>query len=126
MPPAWPRALAELGAPGTYRVSEVVHLRQKFGERTADEKWLTVLADEGEWAVLSKDGFKKSDAEKALIRRAGLAVFVLAPAWNKSPHWQATVQMIRWWPKIVETSHLTRTALRVPWNVTSKLEGIRL
>jgi hypothetical protein len=107
-------------------VEDVVPLRDKFDTSVTDEEWLSVLAGEGDWAIVSKDGFKKSDAEKRLIQRAGLTVFVLAPAWNKSPHWDATVQIVRWWPKLVDVASVTRAALRVPWNVSSKLDSIKL
>lgn len=123
--PGWPRALNALSA-SLDGVGVVVPLRDKFDVSATDEQWLTVLAEEGDWAIVSKDGFRKSDAEKKLIQRAGLAVFILAPAWSKFPHWDATVQMIRWWPKIVGAASLTTAALRVPWNISSKLDSIKL
>ncbi|WP_395699933.1 hypothetical protein [Aquabacterium sp.] len=125
MPPSWPRAISALVVGKDARVSEVTHLRDKFDPSTPDEQWLRTLADEGDWVVVSKDGFKKSDGEKHLVHRAGLAVFVLAPAWAKQKHWECTVQIIRWWPKLVDTAALARAALRVPWNVTSKMDSIR-
>lgn len=84
--PVWPRALEPLSnlLDGD-DVQSVVHLKDRFDRSASDEQWLAALAKEGHWAVVSSDGFRKSDAEKALIR---------GPAWPYSslrPHGTATL-----------------------------------
>lgn len=125
LPPGLARAVSALAVGIDPRVEEVAHLRDRFNESTLDHVWLRALATERNWAVISQDGFAKSDVEKALIRRAGLAVFVLEPAWSKEKHWEKCVQLIRWWPKIVAQADLSTTAVRVPWNTTSKFRELR-
>lgn len=126
LPPGLPRAISALSVGIDSRVETVTHLRDRFHPSTADAVWLRELAGEGDWAVISQDGFGKSDIEKSLIRRAGLAVFVLEPAWCKQRHWEKCVQLIRWWPKIVGHAELASTAVRVPWNLPSKFRDLRL
>jgi hypothetical protein len=122
--PAWPRALRAL-SDTLKHVDEVVALRDRFEASSSDAIWLKALAEEGDWAIVSADGFRKSDAEKQLIHKAGLAVFVLAPTWNHFAHWERTVQIIRWWPKMVEQAQLARVAVRVPWKTSSRFDSLR-
>jgi len=122
--PAWPRALKAL-SDSVKNVDDVSALRDRFDASSPDVAWLTGLAEDGNWAIISSDGFRKSDAEKPLMHKAGLSVFVLAPAWNNFHHWERTVQIIRWWPKIVEQAQLARVAVRVPWKTSSRFDSLR-
>jgi hypothetical protein len=127
LPPSLARGIGELSKFDP-KVEQVIALRDKFEANTSDEIWLSHLADEGGWIIISRDKFKKSSAEQELIRRRGLTVFVLDPQWNK-PYWVQAAQLVQWWPKILAVSQLTsKTALRVPWRVTSKstFEQIRI
>lgn len=126
LPPTLARALHALSSGVDPGVDQVIPLRDKFAPDTKDPAWLSALAREGDWAVISQDGFNKSDIEKALIERAGLMVFVLEPAWGKQQYWAKCVQLIRWWPKILSIAALSTSAVRVPWNTTSKTRSLRL
>jgi hypothetical protein len=123
--PTWPEALRALSRTLDH-VDDVVHLRDKFSYDAQDDHWLSVLAAEGSWAVISKDAFNKTDNEKQLIRSSGLSVFMLAPAWGPARPWDSTVQIVRWWPHIVAIANRSKAALRVPWNIGSKLGSMRL
>lgn len=125
LPPHLARAISALAVSVDPRVAEVVHLRDKFAPSTSDSVWLAELVGEGDWAVISQDGFAKSDIEKTLISRAGVTVFVLEPAWAKQRYWDKCVQAIRWWPKIVAQTELSTSSVRVPWNTTSKFRDLR-
>lgn len=101
-------------------VKEVVHLRQKFSPSTPDSVWLNTLVEEGGWTVISIDRFKKSSAERQLIRSQGLTVFVLDPQWS-TPYWKQAAQLVVWWPDILAVAKRTSgAALRVPWRRTNK------
>ena len=109
-------------------VERVIPLKDKFAPNTPDPEWLGVLLEEGGWIVVSIDRFKKSTAEREMLRRQGLTVFVLDPQWSK-PYWAQAAQLVQWWPKILDVAKLTsKTALWVPWRFTSKstFEQIRV
>ena len=100
----------------------------KFAANTPDLEWLSALAAEDGWIVVSIERFKKSTTEREMLRRQGLTVFVLDPQWSK-PYWGQAAQLLLWWPQIVHVAKLTpTTALRVPWRYTSKstFEQIRV
>ena len=119
LPPSLARGMAELSK-FEADVQAVIALRDKFKPSEADEAWLATLIAEGGWFVLSLDGFRKSPAEKELIRRHGLTVFVLDRQWNK-PYWEQTANLVKWWPKILGMARLSsRAAHRVPWHFTNK------
>lgn len=126
LPPFLARGIGELSK-FEPDVGRVIALRDKFPQATPDEEWLSALAEEGGWVVLSIDRFNKSAAERELVRRHGLTVFVLDPQWSK-PYWVQSAQLVKWWPKILDVARLTsKSAMRVPWNFTNKstFEGIR-
>lgn len=102
-------------------VKQVIHHTEKFQRNAPDDHWLQALVKEGGWIIVSCDQFKKSSAERELIRRHGLTVFVLDPQWAGKPYWEQAAQLVRWWPKILEVARLTsKTALRVPWRLSNR------
>ena len=127
LPPSLARGIGELSKSDPV-VEKVIPLREKFSASTPDVEWLGALVEEGGWTVVSIDRFKKSTAEREMLRRQGLTVFVLDRQWSK-PYWSQAAQLVLWWPKIIEVAKLTsKTALRVPWRYTSKstFEQIRV
>ncbi len=119
LPPSLARGIGGLS---TFEgdIEQVIPLRDKFRPNEDDVVWLSQLATEGGWIVISIDRFKKSSAERELMRRQGLTVFVLDPQWSK-PYWQQAAQLVLWWPKILKVARLTsRSAMRVPWRFTNK------
>ena len=127
LPPSLARGISALSSREP-DVEAVVSLREKFEPGALDEVWLPALAAEGGWVVISIDRFRKTAAERELIRRHGLMVFVLDPQWSK-PYWVQAAQLVQWWPKILGMARLTsKSAMRVPWKFTNKstFEQIRL
>jgi hypothetical protein len=127
LPPSLARGIGELSKFDPL-VEQVIPLRDRFPANTPDVQWLGHLAKEGGWRVVSIDRFKKSSAEREMLRRQGLTVFVLDPQWSGQPYWIQAAQLVRWWPKILEVAKLTsNAALRVPWRhgTKSTFEQIR-
>ena len=130
LPPSWARGLREISdnkfADG--HCTEVVALKERFKSNTPDTEWLGVLGGEGSWAVLTADHFRsKGNAEREVIRRSGLSVFVLTKSWNSQQFWPRTAQLFHWWPRIVDQSNAVKAAaLEVPWRSTSKFVYIKL
>jgi hypothetical protein len=63
-------------------VHEVVHLRDRFAPNTKDHDWISALAAEGRWAVLSQDGLRKNDLERSALFQISSALLkgiALAP-----------------------------------------------
>lgn len=56
---------------------EVFALKDKFPPDIKDIDWITTLSSEKDWAVVSQDRFRKGDAEKEVLRKSGLTVFIL-------------------------------------------------
>jgi hypothetical protein len=108
------------------QIGEVVHLRTKFRPDAPDIEWITALGQEGGWTIISRDGFrKKNGAEREVLRRYGLSVFVLQSSWASRPYWELSAQFIAWWPRIVAHSCTTeRAALEVPWRTGGKFQQI--
>ncbi|MGD9618213.1 MAG: hypothetical protein AB7H90_24010 [Alphaproteobacteria bacterium] len=62
----------------------VVHLTDRFARDTDDRDWITALAAEGEWVVISGDmRIFRNRLEREAWRRSRLVVFFLAPQWRR-------------------------------------------
>ena len=129
LPPSWARGLDSLSKDKFGSdVGRVVTLRDQFPQNTADPEWLGTLGKEGDWAVISSDFFRKSKAEREVIRQYGLSVFVLGKAWHeKHPFWPRTAQLMHWWPRIVvHANTVSKAAVEVPWRTSGKFIQISL
>jgi predicted nuclease of predicted toxin-antitoxin system len=63
----------------------IVHLTDHFARDTEDRDWITALAAEGEWIVISGDvRIYRNRLEREAWRRSGLVVFFLAPQWSRA------------------------------------------
>lgn len=122
------RGIKELSAvtPG---VEQVIHLKDRFARNADDLLWISELADDGPWYIISIDRLNKQHgAEREALRRAGHTVFILDGQWSKHGFWLQTERFIRWWPQIVAQSALVSGgAFRVPWlhSTQSKFQAIK-
>lgn len=92
LPPALARALNELTRADGH---SVLPLKDKFPQNTTDVEWISVLSDEGGWAVISQDKFTKGDIEKRAFRECGLPVFCLAKHWGNESYWNKAHNLVR-------------------------------
>lgn len=93
-----------------------------------DQEWLTRLQQEVNWAIISRDRFKKGDPERLAFEYAGLPIFNLGKDWNKRKSWVMAVQLIRWWPTISKEVMRGHGPMyyELPWGVSGELKGRRL
>lgn len=130
LPPVWAKGLNEFSSNqfDSKSFTQVVALRDKFPHGTPDVDWLKALGEEGGWAVVSADFFRsKGNAEREMIRRQGLSVFVLNKSWHNFKFWSRTAQLLHWWPEIVRQANSVQAyAVEVPWKTSSKLIGLKL
>lgn len=120
LPPPLARALHELSLERE-RI-EVFHLRERFDGATPDIDWITTLSSERDWVIVSKDRFRKGDAEKAALKRSGLVVFYLNKSWGNQKYWSIAQRLVHWWPSIIAQARIIEggAAFEVPWNSASK------
>ncbi|WP_349255412.1 hypothetical protein [Spectribacter acetivorans] len=121
LPPAIARALQALSRSQWGEEHEVQHLTNRFPPDTPDAEWITTLSDEGGWCVITKDRLTKG-LERQVLARAGLVVFLLDRSWKNHQFWASSVQLCRWWPRVVEQAERLSggAILQVPWNVSGK------
>ena len=90
---------------------EIVHLKERFREDVKDAEWLGALINEGGWAVISADRFKKSSAERQAIMNPKVTVFVLAKGFGKMRYWPKTKAMVNQWEDISRIATITEGGL---------------
>lgn len=110
------------------QVDQVVRLRDKFAGNADDLVWIPGLAEDGPWAVISRDRFKKQGgAERAALRAAGHTVFFLERQWERQTFWLQAERLVRWWPHVVQQANMVEQgAFRVPWQQRGKFIAVKL
>lgn len=104
LPPGLAEAVSALSQTDGH---EVVHLRKKFPPNTTDTAWISELAKEGDWIVISGDlDIIRTRAEKGIWKEAKLTGFFLKAGWIEIPKWEQASKLIRTWPRIVEQTKL--------------------
>lgn len=118
------RAVASLSEPEGH---EVRHLADdpRFPPTAADAEWIKAFADEGGWAIVTKDRLRKGSAEREALRRTGVLVFIFTGSWSHAAPWDQAAALVRWWPTILPLAATVRSgAFEVPYKL-GKPTGIR-
>lgn len=98
MSPALAKALAELFV-GRH---EITHIRLKFGRGDVpDREWITTLAREGRWVVLSADRrITRNQLERQAFRSSNLLGFFLSAGLAKAPVTKQAERILVLWDAI--------------------------
>ena len=102
-------------------------LRDKFDAATPDIEWITALAEEGGWSVVSGDQrITKNRAERAAWMKTSLVGFFLEPALLALDPISQTSRLLLWVPVLErQLSVIKGPALfALPLRSTSKLRQI--
>jgi hypothetical protein len=107
------------------------HIRDlPCGRHATDEQWIRYLPGTREkWAVFTGDErLLKNKAERAALRAAGLLVFILAPAYQKTPVHQQASHLLWRWPDVEQIIGLINppAIFRLPMRRSGKLDQIPL
>lgn len=91
------------------------------GRDPGDVQWMTDLAAEGGWVVVTGDErITRNPTERAVWCRSGLTTFFLLPAWMRAPFEEQAWRLIRWLPRLIELAGAERTgtglAVLVRWH----------
>ena len=85
----------------THRV-QLVHLRDKFAADTKDDVWISTLAQEGDWIIISGDPrISRGMAEKAAWIESKLTAFFFGDSWQTRRLVVQASELLRWWDDIV-------------------------
>lgn len=82
---------------------EVVHLRDRFPASTPDVEWMTKLAAEPGWVIISADvRIGRNPHEVEAWKRAGHVIFFLKAGWTNIGFWEQVVKLSKCFPEIIE------------------------
>jgi hypothetical protein len=119
LPPSWAVCLQACSASqySASKVQRVEHLKTRFRASTPGTEWITALASENGWTIISLDAFRKRNGvERKILRESGLSVFVLQSAWATQPYWHKTANLSKRWPHIVSQTHaVAANTVEIPW-----------
>jgi hypothetical protein len=98
--PAYARALNALSAPDGHHVT---HLADRFPRDIPDVQWISTLASEGEWIIVSGDlRITRNPHEREAWLESRLLAFFFAKGWMNVPFWEQASRLVHWWPRIID------------------------
>jgi PIN like domain len=106
----------------------VKHLRDAFGPSTSDEEWITTLAADGDWVIVTADSrIRRSPAVAAAWKVAGLTGFFLDQGWSKATFWDKAAALVRRWPLVMAAaaSHPPGACFSVPYKEHAPVKLLR-
>lgn len=81
---------------------QIVHLKDRFAAATPDETWMTALAREPEWVILSADlRIRKNSHEVEAWKAAGHTTFFLKDRWIEMDFWTQAWKLVKCFPEII-------------------------
>ena len=81
---------------------EVVHLRDRFAANTPDETWMSALAREPGWIIISGDlRIRKNPHEVQAWHAAGHTTFFLKEGWTNYLFWVQAWKFVKCFPDII-------------------------
>lgn len=105
LPPRVARALHCLLQPK----DSATHLRERFPADIADVDWLSALAAESDWIILSADtAISRNPHEVAAWKKAGHPTFFLKAAWVHQPPWEFASRLFHLFPDILKYADRAR------------------
>lgn len=125
LPPRLAKAIdALLGSSG-----KAIHLLINFQADTPDIDWLSSLAREGDWVIISGDiRITRNPHERKAWQEARLTSFFLPKGWMNIDPWIQASKLIRWWPDIMAQANRVApgAAFVVPVKYNGKFEQLKL
>jgi hypothetical protein len=91
---------------------DLVHLSERFPSDIKDVDWITKLAIEGDWVIISQDPrISRSSVERQAWQESGLTAFFFGDRWANLNFWKQAESLVHWWPQIAlqarKTPHAT-------------------
>jgi hypothetical protein len=90
---------------------QVAHLKDRFAANTADETWMSQLAREPDWIIISGDiRISRNPHEVEAWRNAGHTTFFLKPGWTNYQFWIQAYKVVKCFPDIIAAAESAKRA----------------
>jgi hypothetical protein len=102
---------------------QVIHLKERFPSDTADSLWMTELAKEPGWVIVTADGrIGKNPHEVEAWKQAGHTIFFLKPGWLKLTFWEQAHKFVKCFPEIIKDAEQAASGSSFIVSVSGKIE----
>lgn len=102
---------------------QVVHLKEKFEANTDDSEWMTRLAKDEGWIIITADiRIGKNPHEIEAWKQAGHTIFFLKPGWLKMPFWDQAQKFVKCFPEIIKHAEKAKRGSSFVVTVNGKIE----
>lgn len=103
---------------------QVVHLKDQFAANTEDSVWMTQLAGQDGWIIITADvRIGRNPHEICAWKQAGHTIFFLKPGWLKMNFWDQAHKFVKSFPEIINTAQRAKRGESFIVSVNGKVEG---
>jgi hypothetical protein len=105
LPPQFAAGIREFGG---YGKDEVIALRERFAADEKDPVWISTLAGERDWIIISGDtAIMTNPANKAAWAESQLTAFFFCHPFMNDQIWKKAHALVWWWPEITKQAKKT-------------------
>jgi len=103
---------------------QVVHLREQFAANTDDTVWMTQLAKQEGWIIITADvRIGKNPHEVEAWKQAEHTIFFLKPGWLKMTFWDQAQKFVKCFPEIIKKAERAEHGASFVVSVNGKIDG---
>lgn len=82
---------------------KIYHLTDRFPKDVKDVDWITSLAKEGGWIIVSGDPrITRGKAERKAWEESGLTAFFFGGGFADKNIWVQATELFSWWPHVMQ------------------------
>lgn len=102
---------------------KIVHLKEKFPGNVEDQRWMSALAAEEHWIIVTADvRIGRNPHEVRAWREAGHTIFFLKPGWTDMPFWAQANKFTKCFPAMIEAATTAKRGASFVVSVNGKIE----
>jgi hypothetical protein len=103
---------------------QVVHLKDEFAANTEDSVWMTQLARQEDWVIITADlRIGRNPHEIEAWKQAGHTVFFLKPGWLRMRFWDQARKFVKCFPEIIEAAKRAKRGASFMVSANGKIQG---
>jgi hypothetical protein len=103
---------------------KVVHLKERFRAEADDSQWMTLLADEQGWVIVTADiRIGKNPHEIEAWKQAGHTIFFLKPGWLGMNFWEQAQKFGKCFPEIIKSAERAAPGASFIVSVNGKIQN---
>jgi PIN like domain len=102
---------------------QVVHVRERFPAGGDDSAWMTQLAKEESWIIVTAEARTGNPHEIEAWKESNHTVFSLEPGWLQLDFWEQAQKFVKCFPEIIKNAERAAPGASFTVSVNGKIQN---